>query len=249
MSQSTTPGNIGESTSKPSPRPASKADAAREQAREVGQGATQAGSQVAQTAVEQGKELAAEAGRQTRNLAAEARSQVHGQAAAQQRRAASGLHGLGDELESMARQGGQSGLASELVAQAADRSHRFAGWLEQREPGSVLDEVRSVARRHPGAFLAGAAVAGVVFGRLTRGAVAAGSNGDSGTGRDGDTSARWDGDTSARWDGDTGARRYDDGIDDPDGSALYRSTSAAAPATAPTVTPEYTDGWSSGERL
>jgi hypothetical protein len=47
-----------------------------------------------------------------------------------------------------------------------------ADWLEHREPGDLLDEVRRFARRRPGTFLVGAAVAGALVGRLTRGVVA-----------------------------------------------------------------------------
>ena len=71
----------------------------------------------------------------------------------------------------MADGGQQSGTVSEVARQAADRADRLAEWLGQREPGDLLDEVRSFARRRPGAFLLGAAIAGVVVGRLTRGAV------------------------------------------------------------------------------
>ena len=41
-----------------------------------------------------------------------------------------------------------------------------AGWGS--EPGDLVEEVRSFARRRPGVFLLGAAVAGTVVGRLTR---------------------------------------------------------------------------------
>jgi hypothetical protein len=68
---------------------------------------------------------------------------------------------------------------SEVARQAADRADRAADWLGEREPGDVVDEIRSFARRRPGAFLIGAALAGVVVGRLTRGAVDA-ARSDSG---------------------------------------------------------------------
>src|SRR6185312_16754235 len=51
----------------------------------------------------------------------------------------------------------------------AEKAHQFAGWLEQRDPGSVLDEVRDFARQRPLAFLGIALGAGVVTGRLVRG--------------------------------------------------------------------------------
>jgi hypothetical protein len=66
----------------------------------------------------------------------------------------------------------QSGPATQLTSQARDRVHGAADWLDGREPGDLVDELRSLARRRPGAFLVGAALAGVVAGRLTRGVVA-----------------------------------------------------------------------------
>ena len=48
-------------------------------------------------------------------------------------------------------------------------------------PRDVLDEVKRFARRRPVAFLALAAAAGVVAGRVTRGAVAANTSVDSDT--------------------------------------------------------------------
>jgi hypothetical protein len=59
------------------------------------------------------------------------------------------------------------------VSQAGARAHGAADWLEQRQPGDLVDEARSFARQRPGTFLIGAAVVGVLAGRLTRGAVAA----------------------------------------------------------------------------
>lgn len=147
----------------------------------VGDKAGEAAGQVASTAKEEVGEVAAEAGRQARDLASEARTQVLAQASSQQHRAAEQLHGVGDELTAMAEKGGQSGLATELAREASSRLHGWALWLESHEPGDLLDEVREFARRRPGLFLLGAAIAGVAAGRITRGAVAAGS-GDVQTG-------------------------------------------------------------------
>ncbi|MEU8213147.1 hypothetical protein AB0B85_28560 [Micromonospora sp. NPDC049044] len=152
----------------------------RDQARQVGSEAAQAGGAVAQTAKEQGTEVGREAARQARNLYGEARTQLASQTGEQQRKAAGGLRSLADEMRSMAEQGGQAGPVTELARQAADRVHGVAGWLEQREPGDLITEVRDYARRNPGTFLVGAAVLGVLAGRLTRGISAAGD--DSGNG-------------------------------------------------------------------
>ncbi|MBQ0903784.1 hypothetical protein [Micromonospora sp. U21] len=152
----------------------------REEARQVGSEAAHAGGAVAQTAREQGTEVGREAARQARNLYGEARNQLASQTGEQQRRAAGGLRSLADEMRSMAEQGGQAGPVSELTRQAADRVHGVAGWLEEREPGDLITEVRDYARRNPGTFLVGAAVLGVLAGRVTRGISAAGD--DSGNG-------------------------------------------------------------------
>jgi len=64
------------------------------------------------------------------------------------------------------------------VQQASSKAGELAEWLEQRDPGTLLDEVRGLARRKPGTFLLGALAAGVVAGRLTRGAVDASKDQD-----------------------------------------------------------------------
>jgi hypothetical protein len=156
----------------------SKGAAAREQASATGQKAMQAGSGVAQGAMAQGRETAAEGKQQARNLLGEASSQLREQAGTQQMHAAQRLRALGDELQSMSGEGEQYGMAGDLARQGADRAHRAADWLEHREPGAVVEEVRNYARRHPGMFLAGAALAGMLAGRMTRN-LAGGSDGAS----------------------------------------------------------------------
>jgi hypothetical protein len=147
----------------------STTDVARDEAAGVGQPAREAGGQVAQTAGDQARQVVGEAGRQARDLLGEAQGHAQSQASAQQQRAAQQLRSVADEVGQMADHGGQSGVATEFARQAAGRMHGAASWLEQREPADVLDEVRNFARRRPGTFLIGAAVAGLAVGRLTRG--------------------------------------------------------------------------------
>ena len=154
-------------------------DVAKEQAGRVGQTTSQAAGQVAQTTREQAQDVVGEAKQQARDLAGEARTQVRDQAGRQQARAVQGLHALGDELDQMASQGGQSGLATEVARQVSGRTRDLARYLEGREPADLLDEIRAYARRRPVVFLAGAALAGVVAGRLTKG-IAAGGVDDGG---------------------------------------------------------------------
>lgn len=148
--------------------------------------AKQAAGDVGQTAADKAKEVAGEAQRQARDLVGEARDQVNGQVSEQHRNLVGNLHSLADEFGRMAKASDQPGLASELVGQAGERARGAADWIGNRQPGELVDEVRSFARRRPGAFLLGAVVAGVAVGRLTRGVVAAHSDdstpsSDSGT--------------------------------------------------------------------
>lgn len=119
--------------------------------------------------------MAAETARQAKDLIGEAHTQLKDQASAQKDKATGGLHSLADGLRSMADgNGAQAGVAADLAKEAADKAKAIATWLEQRDPGTILNDVRDLARRRPGAFLLGAALAGVAAGRLTRGVMAAG---------------------------------------------------------------------------
>jgi hypothetical protein len=152
------------------PGDTSTAEIAREQAAGVGREAVGAGGDVARTAKEQGHEVVSETTRQARDLAGETREQLRQQSVAQRDRAAGSLRALGDELRQMADNGGQSGPATELAHQAADRVGTVAGYLEQHEPGELVEQVRAYARRRPGTFLVGAVVAGALAGRLVKAA-------------------------------------------------------------------------------
>jgi hypothetical protein len=133
---------------------------ARDEATEVGRTAADAGRQVAGTAAEQASNVAQEVKTQARDLVGEARGQVQDQARAGQQKAADGIRALSQELREMADGSQQSGTVSEVARQAAERADRLADWLGRREPGDLVEEVRSFARRRPGAFLLGAAAAG-----------------------------------------------------------------------------------------
>lgn len=162
-------------------QPPSTTTVAKDEAAGVGQSAKEATSQVASTATEQAKDVAAETKRQAKDLIGQAGTQVTEQAGTQKEKAVGGLRSIADELRSMAEgNGAQGGMAGDLARQAAEKAHEFAGWLDQRDPGSLVDEIRQLARRKPGSFLIGAALAGVAAGRLTRGAIKAGGSTDAG---------------------------------------------------------------------
>jgi hypothetical protein len=132
----------------------------------------QAATDLAQTAADQAQQVSREAARQARDLVSETRTQLNSRATAQHRKVVDGLRQLSDQLDAMAGSDAADGVATELVVQTRDRVRTVADWLGDRQPGDLLGEVRTLARRRPGAFLLSAAVAGVVAGRITRGAVA-----------------------------------------------------------------------------
>lgn len=161
----TTPGSQGSTT-----------DVARDEAADVARAAADKGAEVAGTVGEQANRVASETGRQARNLLNESREQLTGQARQGQQRAADGLRTVAAQLQQMTEKSDEHGVASEVARQVADRTNSVASWLDHREPGDLLDAVRRFARRKPGVFLLGAALAGVAVGRLTRGAIAAQSD-------------------------------------------------------------------------
>ncbi|MGY1641393.1 hypothetical protein ACI782_09700 [Geodermatophilus sp. SYSU D00703] len=175
---------VGTTTSTYGSSSPSTTDVAKDEARNVGQTAAEAGSQVASTAADQAKQVAQETKQQAQNLLDQGRSQVRQQAATSQQRAAEGLQGIASQLRGMVDGSGTpSGPARDLVEQATGKVEQFAGWLQNREPADLLEEVRSFARRKPGTFLLGAALAGVVAGRLTSGVKAVHSDSGSVTGQ------------------------------------------------------------------
>jgi len=161
----------------------STTDVAKNEAQNMGQTAAEAGSQVASTAVDQAKTVVQETQQQAMNLLDHGRSQMREQAVGQQQKAAQSLSSLADELRGMVNGTSMdtTGPAHDLLQQATGKIEEFAGWLQNREPADLLDEVRSFARRKPGTFLLGAAIAGIAAGRLTSGVRNAHSgNGSSG---------------------------------------------------------------------
>ena len=151
------------------PADPSRPQVAKDEAGVVGRTATDAGKQVAGTAADQAAQVGQQARRQAKDLFAQARDQATDQARTGQRKAGESLSALASELHEMAGTGDRSGPASDLAKQAAERLESASSWLGEREPGDLLTEFRGLARRRPGAFLLGAAAAGLLVGRLTRG--------------------------------------------------------------------------------
>ncbi len=123
---------------------------------------------VAETAKAEAVNVASEVKTSARDLLHQAKADLTDQAGTQQQKAAEGIHAISSQLHTMADASDQPGVAADLVRQAAERSQSVASWLENRDPGSLLDEVKSFARQRPGTFLLAAAGAGLLAGRLGR---------------------------------------------------------------------------------
>ena len=150
-----------------------RADMARQEGAHVKDEATGAVRDVAGTAKEQAGNVAGDVRDQARRLSRQTQDQLHDQARGQRDRAVSNLRSVSDDLHSMADKADEaeetgSGLGAKVSRQGARYAGQVADYLDGREPGELLDDVRSLARRRPGAFLLGAAIAGVVAGRLSR---------------------------------------------------------------------------------
>jgi hypothetical protein len=146
----------------------SKQEAAKDEAADVTRHAADAAQNVAGTAKAEAANVAAEVKSNARDLLHQAKSDLTEQAGTQQQKVAEGLRSVAGELHSMAAASDQPGVATDLVRQAAERSSAVASWLDGRDPGSLLTEVKSFARQRPGTFLLLAAGAGVLAGRLSR---------------------------------------------------------------------------------
>ncbi|KRE82198.1 hypothetical protein [Arthrobacter sp. Soil764] len=186
----------------------SRKEAAKEEAADVARTAAGSAQNVAQTAKGEAANVAHEAKANAQDLFHQAKSGLTSQAGTQQQKAAEGIRNISSQLHSMASAPDQQGMASDLIRQAADRTssmaswlenrepgdllnevQRFArnrpgmaSWLENREPGDLLNEVQRFARNRPGTFLLLAAGAGVLAGRLTRGLTAGAPDSSTGTG-------------------------------------------------------------------
>lgn len=159
----------------------SRMDAIKDEAGNAAEQAKDSATDVVETTKTEAANVAAEVKTNAKDLFDQAKLDLTEQAGKQQQKVAAGLRSVSEELHSMAKASEDPGVATDLVRQAAERSSSVAQWLEAREPGSVVEEVKTFARRRPGTFLLIAAGAGLLAGRLGRG-LSAGAGGSTGTG-------------------------------------------------------------------
>jgi hypothetical protein len=143
-------------------------DTAAPEASSLKQTTTEQAKGVVDTAKDEASSVVSEAKYQAKDLYAQTQRELKDQANTQQQRIAGGLRSVSDELNSMAANSPSNGLAGDLVRQVSGRLSSASTWLGDRDPSALLQEVKRYARRKPGTFIIGAAVAGIVVGRLTR---------------------------------------------------------------------------------
>jgi hypothetical protein len=183
----------------------SRAQVAKGAAQDTAQQAAEQGKQVAGTAAEKGQEVAATAAEQARGVASTAQEQVAtvgSQALGQARTVLDSAGGdvrdqleqrlstlveqartTADELTALVEgRPEEAGRTKELAQSASQHVTRLADRADELGIQGVVEEVTDLARRRPVLFLAGAATAGLLVGRMARaGKEAQGSNGGGGS--------------------------------------------------------------------
>lgn len=129
---------------------------------------------VAGTAKTEAASVASEAATQVKNLASEAATQASDKASehahTQRDHLAEFVRTLGQDLDKMASGQEAPGMASDWIRKASTHLTDFGETIAAKDPAELLTDVQAFARRKPGLFLAVAAGAGLVAGRLVSGA-------------------------------------------------------------------------------
>ena len=120
---------------------------------------------------EQASQVADEVKTQGREVLERTKEQVRQQGEAQTQQVAGSLRTLGEQAQALADgRTEDAGPVVDYVRQASDRLQGMATRLEERGAQGLVQDLEEFGRRRPGAFLAGAALAGFVVGRVVRSA-------------------------------------------------------------------------------
>ena len=160
---------------------------AKDQGEAVARTAKDQGAAVARTAADSAREVKStvrtqavqvrdELAAQSRTVVDETRNKLTAQTQTQARRAAEGLTRLAAEAQALADGRpdeaetirGYVAQSADRLFEAADRFYGLADDVESRGVEGLLSDLQRFARRRPGAFLLGAAVAGFGVGRAVR---------------------------------------------------------------------------------
>jgi hypothetical protein len=117
--------------------------------------------------------VAGEAVNQLKSLTDDARNQASQQASNATDKLSTTVRGLASQARDLGQGKGDANSAlAGLVQQLADKGEQLADHISAQGPGGLVQDLRSFAARKPGTFLLGALAAGVVTGRLVKGATA-----------------------------------------------------------------------------
>jgi hypothetical protein len=145
------------------------AEEATQEARQLAETAKDQATTVARNATEQVGVVASEAKEQAENVMRYTRGQLRAQADEQAAKVAGSLHRFSDELRALAEgRVDEAGTARRYLQEMGGQLDQFAQRVDTRGYQGVVDDMQGFARRRPGAFLAIAAGAGFLAGRLFR---------------------------------------------------------------------------------
>lgn len=134
----------------------------------VAQHARQAAGEVRSTAREQVGQVAHEATGQAKHVVHDMRERVASEAEEQARKVSRQIDRIADELGTMADGSGPDSLTAGALRQVSDAGRQAARYLDERGARGLLDSAQDFARRKPGTFLIGAAVAGFLVARAAK---------------------------------------------------------------------------------
>ena len=134
----------------------------------VAQHARQAAGEVRSTAREQVGQVAQEATGQAKHVVHDMRERVASEAEEQARKVSRQIDRIADELGTMADGSGPDSLTAGALRQVSDAGRQAARYLDERGARGLLDTAQDFARRKPGTFLIGAAVAGFLVARAAK---------------------------------------------------------------------------------
>lgn len=134
----------------------------------VARHARQAAGEVGATAREQAAQVAQEAKGQAKHVVRDVRERVAGEAEQQAQRVSQQINRIADELHSMAENSGPDSMTAPALRQVAETGRQAARYLDERGARGLLESAQDFARRKPGTFLIGAAVAGFLVTRVAK---------------------------------------------------------------------------------
>ena len=166
----TSPGQVAGATQQAAGQTATTA---KDEAAQVGQVAASAATDVASTAKQQAGQVAGEAVNQLKSLTDDARNQATQQVSNATEQLSTKVRSLAGEMRDLGQgKGDANSTIAGLVQQFADKGEQLADQITAKGPGGLVQDLRGFAARKPGTFLLGALAAGVVTGRLVKGATA-----------------------------------------------------------------------------